>query len=74
MKRRKERILYNYECTLTGEQFTTTEKATNQKELISVKGYYQLHTDKDDRPALMKMKLGLDKEDASAPTESEVKN
>jgi hypothetical protein len=59
MKRRRERMTYNYECSLTGEQFVMTEKAPNPKDLLSVKAYYDMHPDMDDRPAIIKKKLGV---------------
>lgn len=59
MKRRREKMTYTYECSLTGEQFITTEKAKEPKELLSVKAYYEMHPDMDDRPAIVKKKLGL---------------
>jgi hypothetical protein len=59
MKRRREKMTYTYECSLSGEQFTTTERAANPKELLSVKAYYEMNPDKDDRPAVIKKKLGL---------------
>lgn len=59
MKRRREKITYNYECSITGEQFTTTEKAPQPKELLSVKAYYEMHPEMDDRPAVIKKKLGI---------------
>ncbi len=59
MKRRREKITYSYECSLTGEQFITTEKAQHPKELLSVKAYYEMNPDMDDRPAVIKKKLGL---------------
>jgi len=59
MKRRKEKMTYNYECSLTGETFITTEKAQNPKELMSIKAYYELNPDKDDRPAVVKKRLGI---------------
>ncbi len=60
MKRNKrEKITYNYECTLTGEEFVTTAKAPNPKELVSIKAYYELHPEMDDRPTVIKKKLGL---------------
>ena len=59
MKRRREKMTYNYECSLTGEQFTTTERAAHPKELLSVKAYYEMNPDKDDRPAVVKKKLGI---------------
>lgn len=59
MKRRREKMTYTYECSLTAEQFITTEKAQNPKDLLSVKAYYEMHPDMDDRPAVIKKKLGL---------------
>lgn len=64
MKRRREKITYNYECSLTGEQYVTTEKAQHPKELLSVKAYYEMNPDMDDRPAVIKKKLGI-----TSPTE-----
>jgi hypothetical protein len=59
MKRRREKMTYNYECTITGEAFVTTEKAPNPKELVSIKAFYELNPDMDDRPAITKKKLGI---------------
>lgn len=59
MKRRREKITYNYECSLTAEPYVTTEKAPNPKELTSIKAYYELNPDMDDRPAIIKKKLGI---------------
>lgn len=70
MKRRREKMTYNYECSLTAEAFVTTEKAQNPKELLSVKGYYELNPEMDDRPAVIKKKLGVGLPVvAAAPTE-----
>lgn len=59
MKRRREKISYSYECSLTGEKFETTAKAPNPKELLSVKAYYEMNPEMDDRPAVIKKKLGI---------------
>jgi hypothetical protein len=59
-KRRKEKKIYNYECTLTGDEYKVTEKAENPDELVSVKGYYELNPEKDDRPKHIKLKLGIE--------------
>lgn len=67
MKRRREKLTFNYECTLTGEQFVLTAKAPNPKELLSVKAYYEMNPEMDDRPAVIKKKLGL-------PTNDEIKH
>ena len=58
-KRRREKVTYNYTCSLTGEEYVTTEKAPNPKELLSVKAWYEMNPDQDDRPAVVKKKLGL---------------
>ena len=58
-KRRKEKKLYKYECTLTGDKYTLTEKAENPDDLMSVKAYYEMHPEKDDRPKDIKKKLGV---------------
>jgi hypothetical protein len=58
-KRKREKITYNYTCSLTGEEFVTTEKAAHPKELLSIKAYYEMNPDMDDRPAIIKKKLGL---------------
>jgi len=60
MKRhRREKQTYTYECSLTGEEFVMTSKAQNPKDLLSVKAYYELHPESDDRPAVIKKKLGV---------------
>jgi hypothetical protein len=63
VKRRRERVTYEYECTMTGEKYVRTEKAPNPKDLVSVKAYYELNADKDDRPAVVKKRLGVLKEE-----------
>ena len=60
-------MTYNYECTLTNEQFVLTAKAPNPKDLVSVKAYYDMNPEMDDRPAVIKKKLGL-------PTSEETKH
>ncbi|HXH30203.1 MAG TPA: hypothetical protein VNJ01_05270 [Bacteriovoracaceae bacterium] len=59
MKRRREKITYNYECSLTNEPYVTTEKAPNPKDLVSIKAYYDMHPEMDDRPAIIKKRLGI---------------
>ena len=58
-KRRREKVTYNYQCSLTAEEFVMTEKAPQPKELLSVKAWYEMNPDQDDRPAVIKKKLGL---------------
>jgi hypothetical protein len=59
MKRRREKITYNYQCSLSAEEFVTTAKAPNPKELLSIKAFYEMNPDMDDRPVVIKKKLGL---------------
>lgn len=61
-KRKKEKKFYKYECAMTGEQYTVTAKAENPDDLMSVKAYYEMHPEKDDRPADIKKKLGVEGE------------
>ena len=58
-KRRREKVTYDYQCSLTNEAYVLTEKAANPKDLLSVKAYYEMHPEMDDRPAVVKKKLGL---------------
>jgi len=60
-KRRKEKRTYKYECTLTGESYTLTEKANNPDELVSVEAWYEMHPEKDDRPEDIKRKVAFKK-------------
>lgn len=60
MKRhRREKITYNYTCSLTGEEFVMTGKAKEPKELLSIKAFYEMNPDMDDRPAVIKKRLGI---------------
>ena len=45
---------YNYKCSLTGESFTVTRKISQSDELISIKAWYQLNPERDDRPEAVK--------------------
>lgn len=47
---------------MTGEVITVTEKSENPDDLVSVKAYYEMHPEKDDRPADIKKKLGVETE------------
>jgi hypothetical protein len=66
-KRKREKVTYNYQCSLTGEEFVMTEKAAHPKDLLTVKAFYEMNPDLDDRPAIVKKKLGL-------PTTTDQKN
>ena len=63
MGRKRYVTTYNYECSLTGEVFTTTKKVANPDELISIKAYYQLNSERDDRPEVIKMQQQEDNTD-----------
>ncbi len=58
--RKPEKKIYRYECSLTGEKYKMTEKAEHPDDLMSVKAYYQMHPDDDDRPLVVKKQLGLE--------------
>ncbi len=61
-KRRKEKKIYKYECSLSGETYKVTQEAKNPDELLSVKAWYEMNADKDDRPEDVKKRLGLTEE------------
>jgi|GEM_PF-2735328 len=58
MKRSKDVTVYKYQCPISGESFKRYRKAPAPEELISVKAYYQLNADKDDRPMHIRKMLG----------------
>ncbi len=57
MARKKFKKIYRYSCTLTGEEFKVTTECKNTDDLMSVKAYYELNPDKDDRPEHIKVQL-----------------
>ncbi len=57
-KRRKEKKIYTYECSLTGESYKVTAKAEHPDELMSVRAWYEMHPEHDDRPEDIKKRLG----------------
>lgn len=59
MGRKNYKKTYDYECSITGEKYTTTEKAKNPDDLVSVNAWYELNEEKDDRPDVEKIKRGL---------------
>lgn len=61
-RRKPEKKKYFYECTITGESYTLTEKAENPDDLVSVKAFYELNPELDDRPAVVKKQLGIETE------------
>ncbi len=62
-KRKKEKKIYKYECSLTGETYKLTQKAENPDELLSVNAWYEMNSDKDDRPEDIKKRLGVESEE-----------
>ncbi len=60
MVKKKVKMFYKYDCNMTGESYKTTAKAPNESDLVSVRGYYQLNIDKDDRPEYIKKQTEVD--------------
>ena len=56
-KKKKNKKLFFYNCTLTEERFKTTKEAPNPDELLSVKAYYEMNPEMDDRPENIKLEL-----------------
>lgn len=59
MARKKNVQIYRYRCTITDEEYKTTEKADNPDDLISVQAYYEMNPEEDDRPEHIKKELGV---------------
>ncbi|MFT6070303.1 MAG: hypothetical protein ACJAT2_002806 [Bacteriovoracaceae bacterium] len=57
MARKKFKKIYRYSCTLTGEEFKVTAESKNPDDLMSVKAYYEMNPEKDDRPEHIKIQL-----------------
>lgn len=69
-KKAREKTIYKYDCSITGKSYKRTEKVENAGDLMSVDAYYQLNTEKDDRPAVIKKKLGVTEGGPSKPAAS----
>jgi len=55
-RKRREKIFYKYQCSLTGKEYKLESKAENPDDLISVAAYYELNPEFDDRPEVEKVK------------------
>lgn len=62
-KRRKEKKIYKYDCSLTGETYKLTAQAENPDELMSVKAWYEMNPEHDDRTEDVKKRLGVNSEE-----------
>lgn len=62
MARKKFKKIYRYSCTLTGEEFKVTTEAKNPDDLMSVKAFYEMNPERDDRPEHIKIQLEEDSE------------
>ncbi|MGB0452826.1 MAG: hypothetical protein ACPGJV_03855 [Bacteriovoracaceae bacterium] len=58
MARKKQVKIYRYECPITGENYKLQAEAKNPDDLMSIKAYYQMNPDEDDRPDHIKKELG----------------
>lgn len=59
-KRKREKQTFRYECSLTGEKFTLTQRAENADELISVEAYYEMNPEEDDRGEAVSKQARID--------------
>ncbi len=68
VKKKREKTFYKYQCPITSEEFVTTRPAPNPDELMSVKAYYEMNTEEDDRPLVVKVRMGIvDKDNKQTP-------
>lgn len=56
-KRKQHKKIYIYNCPITDEKYKLTREAKNPDDLMSVKAYYDMHAEEDDRPEHIKKKL-----------------
>lgn len=57
-RRSRNHQVYRYKCTITEEEFKVTSKAKNPSELISIRAYYEMNPEEDDRPEAIVKQLG----------------
>ena len=70
-KRRREKITYKYDCNISEETFTVHRKAKNPDDLMSIKAYYEMNPEMDDRPDDIKKKLGVTADSTVVPPSTE---
>ncbi len=56
-RKNREEKTYRYKCTITGEKFKIKGEALNPDDLVSVRAYYELNPEADDRPEAIKQKV-----------------
>jgi len=56
-RRKNFKKIYRYQCNMTEEEFKTTREAPNPDDLMSIKAYYDMHPEEDDRPENIKKQL-----------------
>jgi hypothetical protein len=69
-KKKFERII-KYKCTITGEEFKMSTEAPKPSELMSLRAYYEMHGEEDDRPEHIKKQISLTPMYEEAEEESE---
>ena len=70
-RKKKNKKLFFYNCTLTEERFKTTKEAPNPDELVSTKAYYEMNPEMDDRPENIKAEIEKLEESKAALNASE---
>ncbi len=69
MAKKSFKRVYEYQCTMTQRKYKTTKEAPNPNDLVSVKAYYELNPELDDRPENIKKEVAL-QEEAEAQMEA----
>ncbi len=59
-KRKPYKKIYTYTCPITEQQYKLTREVKNPDDLMSVKAYYDMHAEEDDRPEHIRKKLQED--------------
>ncbi|MBT6326059.1 MAG: hypothetical protein HOJ35_08815 [Bdellovibrionales bacterium] len=59
---KKRKRTYNYKCTISSESFKTTKEAEHPDELVSVRAFYEMYPEEDDRPEVVKKRASLEEQ------------
>lgn len=72
-RKKRNKKLYFYNCTLTEERFKTTQEAPNPDELLSVNSFYEMNPEMDDRPENIRLEVENKAKEAESKEEEESK-
>ncbi len=74
MAKKRKKIFHIYECSLSGEKFKVFKEAPKPEELMSIKAYYELNPEEDDRPEKIKKLVAATEPDIHSFFEDDEEN